>query len=267
MACAGILDRGVALTLFASELGTGPQTIVLLHGFGAIHGVWSAIQEELAADARTLAYDLPGHGRSLSHPGPGSAKAAAQAVLADLAARGVDAVHVVGHSMGGAVAVLMAMFSPDRIASLTLLAPGGFGPEINHRLLTRYAAAVERAEIESSLEAMFGWMSPVPAEAIEREAAARAVEGQSARLREIAAGLARDGRQGELPADALAALAMPVAVVWGELDNVLPARHARTLPGSFARHVFADLGHMLPEEAPQAMAGIVRRTAGLPVLR
>lgn len=252
------------MTLFARESGTGSQKIVLLHGFGASHGAWSAIQGDLTADARTLAYDLPGHGRSLSHPGPGSAKAAAQAALADLESRQIERAHVVGHSMGGAVAALMAMFAPERVASLTLLAPGGFGPEINHRLLTRYAAAVERAEIESSLEAMFGWMSPVPSETIEREVASRSVDGQSARLREIAAGLARDGRQGQLPADAVAALAMPVAVVWGELDNVLPVRHMRALPGHFARHVFGDLGHMLPEEAPEAMAGIVRRTAGLP---
>ena len=253
------------MTLHVEETGAGPHTLVLLHGFGAGHEVWGAMSRHLSDAARILAYDLPGHGRSLHHGGPGSAKAAAQAVLADLAARGVEPAHVVGHSMGGAVAALMAMFSPERVASLTLLAPGGFGPRINHRLLTRYAAATDRAGLGACLGAMFGWMSPVPPETLDREVAARAVDGQTARLGEIAAGLARDGRQGELPRDALAALAMPVAVAWGELDNVLPVGQTRSLPGRFALHVFADLGHMLPEEAPEAMAAIVRRTAGLPV--
>ncbi|MGT2467378.1 alpha/beta fold hydrolase [Mesorhizobium atlanticum] len=98
----------------------------------------------LAAEARVLAYDLPGHSHSLQCEGMGGAKPAARAILADLAARQLTKVHLVGHSMGGAVATLMALADSGRVASLTLLAPGGFGPEINAALLRRYAAASGR---------------------------------------------------------------------------------------------------------------------------
>ena len=204
---------GGEMTLFARELGTGEVPVVLLHGFGGSHAAWSAIQPELAGAAATLAYDLPGHGRSGDFPDAGPAKVAARAVLADLDRRGHRRVHVAGPSMGGAVAALMAMFDPGRIASLSLLAPGGFGPEINHRLLTRYAEAGDEAALVPCLEAMTGWYSAVSAEALAATLAARATPGAGEKLVAIAGGLAKEGVQGELPLDRLASLDVPVTVV------------------------------------------------------
>src|SRR5690606_18296524 len=132
----------------------------------------------LAEHRATIAYDLPGHGGSLNYPGAGSAKTAANAVLDDLRSRGIERAHLVGHSMGGAVASLVALFDAKRVASLTLLAPGGFGPDINRRLLTRYAAAETREQLTACLEAMTGWYSPVPEETVEHLLTARAVPGQ-----------------------------------------------------------------------------------------
>lgn len=236
------------------------ETIVMLHGFGGTGSVWAGVEIELARRFRILAYDLPGHGRSHAFPDAGPAKTAAIAILADIAARDIERVHVVGHSMGGAVASLMAMLDPGRIGSLTLLAPGGYGPEINHRLLVRWAAASDETDIRFCLEAMFGWNAPVPEDVVAAIVAERALPGRVEMLSRIAEGLARDGKQGQLPLDRLAGLAVPVSVAWGALDNVLPARQLLNLPPRFAVHRFADLGHMLPEEAPSEMAAIVRRT-------
>lgn len=257
------------MALFVKETGNGETgngegaPVVLLHGFGAGHETWETIQERLSVETRVLACDLPGHGGSFDHPEAGPPKVAANAVLSHLDARGIAAAHFVGHSMGGAVAALAAMFQPERVASLTLLAPGGFGPEINQRLLKRYAGAADEAALDLCLEAMFGWFSPVPAGLAARLIAARAAPGRREKLRQMADGLARDGRQGMLPRDRLAAFAMPVAVAWGGLDNVLPARHADGLPAHWSVRLFPDLGHMLPDEAPDEMLDIIRHSAGL----
>ncbi|TIW82680.1 MAG: alpha/beta fold hydrolase, partial [Mesorhizobium sp.] len=85
---------------YAVEAGAGPRTIVFLHGFGACREIWRDVMAPLAAEARILAYDLPGHGHSLQCEGMGGAKPAARAILADLAARQLAKVHLVGHSMG-----------------------------------------------------------------------------------------------------------------------------------------------------------------------
>src|SRR5690606_145272 len=124
----------------------------------------------------------------------------------------------------------------------------------------RWAAASDELAIRSCLEAMFGWNAPVPDDVVAATVEERALPGRVETLSRIAQGLARDGKQGQLPLDRLAGLAIPVSVAWGALDNVLPAQQARNLPPRFAVHCFPDLGHMLPEEAPGEMAAILRRT-------
>lgn len=246
------------------ETGTGEGVaVVLLHGFGASHAVWAELGERLGRETAVLAYDLPGHGGSFDHPEAGPPKVAASAILADLAARGIARAHLVGHSMGGAIAALIALLEPQRVASLTLLAPGGFGPEINQRLLIRYAAAADEAALDACLEAMFGWFSDMPEGLAGTLLADRAAPGRREKLQAIAAGLARDGRQGMLPRDRLGALSIPAIVAWGGLDNVLPARHTQNLPEGYAFQLFPDLGHMLPEEAPDEVLDLIRRSAGL----
>lgn len=245
--------------LYANEQGAGSKTIVMLHGFGGCHDVWSDVIASLAPFARTLAYDLPGHGRSLDFPGAGPAKVAAKAILADLAARQVKRAHIVGHSMGGAVATLMAMAEPAMVASLTLLAPGGFGPEINGPLLRRYAGARDVADIRACLAAMSGPANPPSQRIADILCDMRRRPGQLEKFVEIAAAMTRDDRQGVIPHDQLARLAMPVMVVWGADDAVLPVAQSESLPAHFHLHHLLDAGHMLAEEAPELVAGIIRR--------
>lgn len=239
--------------LFAADEGSGRKVVVFIHGFGADHRAWDAIRKPLTAAARTLAYDLPGHGGSLGAEGAGSAKAAAHAVLADLSRRGIEKAHVVGHSMGGAVAALMALAEPARIGSLTLLSPGGFGPGINGPLLRRYAGAADRSELRACLEAMSGEAATVPEERLEAGLAMRGRPGQIEKLVEIAALITRGERQGVVPAEALATLAMPVTVLWGTGDPVLPFSQSQNLPAHFIRQAIAGAGHMLVDEAPDAV--------------
>jgi pyruvate dehydrogenase E2 component (dihydrolipoamide acetyltransferase) len=236
--------------IHASERGTGPQTVVFVHGFGADHRAWDAIAASLPQDTRTLAYDLPGHGLSLEAQGAGSAKFAARTILADLARRGIDNAHVAGHSMGGAVAALMALSEPQRIASLTLLAPGGFGAEINGPLLRHYAKATGSDEIRACLLAMSGEGAIVAEDTLATYVAARRCPGQIEKLVEIAAAITQGDRQGVIAHEALAALAMPVTVLWGTGDPILPFAQTGSLPAHFKLHAVEGAGHMLISEVP-----------------
>jgi pimeloyl-ACP methyl ester carboxylesterase len=252
--------------LFAAASGH-PETsppVVFLHGFGGSADVWAEIAPRIAERDPTLCYDLPGHHRSLGADGIGGAGRMAKAVGADLAARGVERFHLVGHSMGGAVATLLALRDPARVASMTLLAPGGFGPEINHRLLERYAEATDGHEMRLALEHMFGWNTSVPDAYLEALIALRrapgAVDALKAILPTMTTGEGAARAQGMIPRDQLAGLAMPVKVLWGTQDRVLPTRQAHKLPPLFAAHVFEDTGHMLIEEQPEAVVTLIRQS-------
>ncbi|MFZ1681917.1 MAG: alpha/beta fold hydrolase, partial [Rhizobiaceae bacterium] len=169
--------------------------LVLLHGFGGAGEDWAGIAEALAGAALIIP-DLPGHGGSMTYPEAGPPKVAGNAVLAELDAAGHARVHLAGHSMGGAIATLIALAAPDRVASLTLFAPGGFGPEINHRLLTRYTRAAETDTMRAVLEGMTGYRYAVPDELVAQKLAQHAMPGQRPLLQALAADMVRDGRQG-----------------------------------------------------------------------
>lgn len=246
-------------SIHAAVRGSGKNVVVLLHGFGGCGGVWGDVVDCLNGAFTTVAYDLPGHGHSLDYPKAGPAKIAAKAVLADLAARGIARAHFVGHSMGGAVATLAALLEPERVASLTLLAPGGYGPEINGPLLRRYAAASCSDEIRSCLAEMSSPDSTVPEQAVRELSEMRARPGQTEKLIALAEAMTANDKQGVIPRDDLATLAMPVMVVWGTDDAVLPYSHADDLPAGFLIHHVLEIGHMLPEETPALVADIVRR--------
>ncbi|HMB47500.1 MAG TPA: alpha/beta fold hydrolase, partial [Afifellaceae bacterium] len=148
--------------LYSVMSGEGEIPVVLLHGFGGSHKAWDAVVPGLQKQRRVIGYDLPGHAGSLDYPKVGNAAVAAKAVLADLAEAGIGRAHFAGHSMGGAAAALCGLMAPDVCASLTLFCPGGFGWEVNYRLLRRYAAAHEAADIALLLEQFYGWQSPLP---------------------------------------------------------------------------------------------------------
>ncbi len=125
------------------------------------------MREKLAANYRVIVYDLPGHGRSVDYPNGGPPKIAARAVIEDLRLRGLTSVHLAGHSMGGAIATLVALGAQDVVASLTLVAPGGMGEEINAPLLRRFAAAQSAGEIAACLRDMSTPQAPDPSPTVE----------------------------------------------------------------------------------------------------
>ena len=241
----------------ASEDPAGSLPVVLLHGFGADKQTWMNIQTGLAKERASIAFDLPGHGEALDWPVVGHAGVAAKAVGQSLEELELDAVHLVGHSMGGATAALVALRDPQRIKSLTLLAPGGFGPEINHKLLRRYAAATDPDVMEMLLEQFFGWEFKLPKFLARMAAESRARPGAAATLTAIADEII-DGRvQKTLPREDIAALPMPVKVIWGTQDRVLPTRQSHKLPGTVATHIFERVGHMPHLEIPQDVTRLI----------
>ncbi len=236
--------------LHCIEAGSSSDpTVVLLHGFGGSADVWSEVIDAVSARAHVIALDLPGHGGSLSYPNFGSPRVAAQAVAQELKLRGIDRFHVAGHSMGGAVACLMALDRPECIASLTLVAPGGFGAEINAALMQQLADAASVDDLRTCYEMMSGRGAAVSLPHLSSAAAMRAQPGQLQALALILSKILRDGVQGQLPLEKLAALSIPVHVLWGDHDPMVPVAQAFSAPEQFKKTILANSGHMLIDEA------------------
>ena len=136
---------------------SGNDPVLFVHGYGGDKNSWLFVQEPIAADRATYALDLPGHGASSKDVGDGTIQTLAQAVLGFLDTVGLNRVHLVGHSMGGAVITLLAAdpAAAGKVASLTLISPVGFGPEINAGYLRGFAEAESRRDLKPHLLALF----------------------------------------------------------------------------------------------------------------
>jgi pyruvate dehydrogenase E2 component (dihydrolipoamide acetyltransferase) len=235
--------------------GQDGDVVLLVHGFGGDRNSWLFLQEPLAARFRVYALDLPGHGTSAKDVGDvadGPAGVLADAVTGVLDALGADRAHLVGHSMGGAVALAFAARDPARVASLTLIAPSGFGSEINAGYLRGFAGAQTRRELKPVVGQLFADESLVTRQLVDDLLAYKRLDGVAEALHALLDTVLLDGdaQRQDSPA-ALAAVggAVPVTVIWGREDRIIPPAQADAVTGA-TRHLIDGAGHMPHMEKP-----------------
>ncbi len=241
--------------------GTEGEVILLVHGYGGDRNSWLFLQEPLAAKYRVYALDLPGHGTSAKDVGDGRPGLLADAVTGVLDDLGAARAHLVGHSMGGAVALAAAARDPGRIASLTLIAPSGFGPEINAAFLRGFADAQTRRELKPVVGQLFADESLVTRQLVDDLLAYKRLDGVDEALHVLLGVLLDGDAQGTDSAAALAATggAVSVSVVWGAADRVIPAAQAQAVTGA-VRYLVDGAGHMPHMERPAEVQAAIEET-------
>ena len=227
------------------DLGGGKATpVVLVHGFGADLNSWMFTQPVLAEGRRAVALDLPGHGGSAKQVGAGDAETLAAAVADALDALDLGRVHLVGHSLGGAVAIAFAGAQSDRVATLTLIAPVGLGAEINAAFIDGFVRAGRRREAQEVLALLVRDPAMVSRAMVEDVLRYKRLDGVAAALDTIARAWFPDGRQALDLRPALAALSAPAQLIWGSDDRIIPLAHAEALAGKLTVHIVDDAGHL-----------------------
>jgi pyruvate dehydrogenase E2 component (dihydrolipoamide acetyltransferase) len=247
--------------------GADGDVILLVHGYGGDRNSWLFLQEPLAAKYRVYALDLPGHGTSAKDVGDGSIGVLAGAVAAVLDALGATRAHLVGHSMGGAVALAVAARDPARIASLTLIAPSGFGAEINAGFLRGFADAQTRRELKPVAGQLFADERLVTRQLVDDLLAYKRLDGVDEALHLLLGTLLDGDAQATDSAAALAAVkgagevggAVPVSVIWGAADRVIPPAQARAVTGA-VRYLVDEAGHMPHMERPGEVQAAIEET-------
>ena len=257
-----------------AEAGSGP-VLLLIHGMGGTFENWVEVVEPLARSHTVIAPDLPGHGRS--EPGGGDYSLGALAtVLRDLLlALGHDRATLVGHSLGGGIAMQFAHQFPEIVERLVLVSSGGLGPEVS---LVLRAAALPGANLFIAATAgVGGRVGPT----LGRGLAAVGLH-PSADVTEVARGYASlsdperckaflatlrsvvDTRGQRVDAGDRLYLAesLPVLIVWGDRDPIIPVSHGRHAHEAIAgsRLVVIDgVGHLPQLEAPGLFVATLER--------
>jgi pyruvate dehydrogenase E2 component (dihydrolipoamide acetyltransferase) len=160
---------------------------------------------------------------------------------------GLRAAHLVGHSMGAAVALSIAGAAPERVRSLTLVCPAGLGAEINIDYLRGFAAANSRNQLKPLLAQLFADQALVTRQLVDDVLKYKRLEGVTEALERTIAAQFEGGRQRALLRDAVGVI--PTQVIWGAGDRIIPPQQADGLPAGVPVHRLAGAGHMAHMEA------------------
>ncbi|HZS87896.1 MAG TPA: acetoin dehydrogenase dihydrolipoyllysine-residue acetyltransferase subunit [Chloroflexota bacterium] len=246
----------------------GPATappLVFIHGLGGSQLTWQNILGDLATEYRLCALDLPGHGQSDKSPPDGTRYTLADmagAVAEVMDALGIAPATLVGHSLGGAVAMAVALEHPGRAARLVLIDSAGLGDEINPAMIDLIEAEPSHDESRRLLELFFHDHGYVIETSIQDNLRGRLAEGERPAVQAaMDANFSRQGQHTGLPAR-LGQLALPVLILWGADDEVIPAAHARqgaqAIAGAQAE-IFPATGHVPQIEAAAGVVQAIRR--------
>jgi pyruvate dehydrogenase E2 component (dihydrolipoamide acetyltransferase) len=229
--------------------GNGALPAVLIHGFTGSLNNWLFNHAALAADRSVFALDLPGHGQSSKDVGDGSLETLVVVLRDWLDELGLSRVHLIGHSLGGAIVLNLALRDPDRVRSCTLIASAGLGPEVDADYVGGVVDADRRKQLKPFLERLFANPGLVTRPMVDDLLKYKRLDGVRQALSKLASNMVVDGRQMAGMRDRLEAIQMPTLVIWGDQDQIIPASHAADLPERFTVRVIDGCGHLVQMEA------------------
>jgi pimeloyl-ACP methyl ester carboxylesterase len=250
--------------------GQGPA-IVLIHGITGSSQTWEEVIPHLAREHTVIAPDLLGHGESAKPRGDYSLGAYASGVRDLLIALEVERATVVGHSLGGGVAMQFAYQFPERIERLVLVSSGGLGQEVT--LLLRSAAlpgaeyvlpllcAEPLRNAGSSIARLLGRIGLRPAHDLEEMARGFAslgdIEARQAFIHTVRGIIDISGQRASARDRLYLAAEVPTLLIWGEHDRMIPSSHGRaahqSMPGS-SYLLYEGAGHFPHLDQPGRFA-------------
>ncbi|HEX3874400.1 MAG TPA: alpha/beta hydrolase [Solirubrobacteraceae bacterium] len=259
-------------TLSYRTAGSGP-VVLLLHGIAGTAEAWVPSMRLLARRFTVIAPDLPGHGDSDKAAGDYSLGALANSMRDLLVGLGHSRATIVGHSLGGGIAMQFAYQYPERCERLVLVGSGGLGRSVNGLLraaalpgagLVLSVAAPPIVAVGGLLGSLAGRIGLRAAPDV-REVSrgfATLVDGdtRSAFLETLRSVVSPSGQRVDATSKLYLAAGMPVLIVWGARDPIIPANHGRRahelIPNSTYVE-FEDAGHMPHADDPHRFADVV----------
>jgi len=258
--------------------GSGPP-IVLIHGMLNSSSHWQSVALNLAGDYTVIAPDLIGHGDSAAPRGDYSLGAHAASIRDLLAAVGIERATVVGHSLGGGVAMQFFYQFPQRVERLVLISSGGLGHEVSPVLRTAALPGMSlllsltiHPRLLDVLRASGGRLRERGNTAgVYLQAIARALsplengEARGAFLHTLRSVIDVHGQRVSATDRLYLLESMPTMIVWGERDNTIPLAHGRKAHEAIPHSSFQtlpDAAHFPHLEDPDGLSEALRQFIG-----
>ena len=227
--------------------GDSGEVVFLIHGFGGDKNSWLFNHEVLAATNTVYALDLPGHGNSDKAIDDPSLEGFVRVIFGFADALKIGQLHLVGHSLGGAISLAATLQGTDRIKSVTVISSAALGKEIDVEYVRGLARTNSRKELKALAGRIFANEGLVTRQLVEDLLRFKRLDGVQAALESILSAFLDGDQQRVVLSEKVANLGKPIRVIWGEKDRIIPASHA-TLAGADV-HILPNAGHMVHMEA------------------
>ncbi len=256
------------------DSGSGP-VVLFIHGILGSQRQWAHLVDKMDDGHRVLLPDLFGHGESAKPLGDYSLSAHAAAMRDLLDHLGIERITLVGHSLGGGIAMQFLYLFPERVDRLVLVASGGLGREVSAALrsatlpgaaqvLSVFASApvLSRVEALARGASKVGWRPGADVSAMWRGFSSLGhVESRRAFLATTRAVVDIGGQSISAHDRLMGAPPIPTLIVWGTKDRIIPASHAlsaqRALPDCRIE-LFEGAGHFPHLDDPDRFARVLR---------
>jgi len=256
------------------QAGSGP-VLLMIHGIAGSSGTWVPVMPLLAEHYTVIAPDLLGHGESAKPRGDYSLGAYASGIRDLLGVLGHERATIVGHSLGGGVAMQFAYQFPQMAERLVLVCSGGLGKEVNPLLralslpgtefLLPVVLAPQLHSLVGSIGSALGRLGlrsdPFLGEVWNAWARLTDLRAQRAFIHTIRAVIDVAGQRVSARDRLYLADEVPTLIVWGDRDQVIPVEHAHIahelMPGS-RLEIVEGAGHFLPIERPELLDRLLR---------
>jgi pimeloyl-ACP methyl ester carboxylesterase len=252
-----------------TEAGSGP-VLLLVHGMGGSSENWRAVIEPLARNHTVIVPNLPGHGQSGPGAGDYSVGGLAAGLRDLLLLLGHRRATLVGHSLGGGIAMQFAYQFPEILERLVLVSSGGLGPEVSPLLR---AATLPGAGLFIATTAPLLRVIAAPLQRFEEGPLSTDLievthgyglladrQRRAAFLSTVRSVIGIGGQTVSAVDRLYLAEAVPVLIIWGARDRLVPAHHAehahREIPGS-RLEVFEGAGHLPQLEEPSRFVSVL----------
>jgi pimeloyl-ACP methyl ester carboxylesterase len=254
--------------------GDSGPLVLLIHGITGHGAAWDPVTARLAADHRVLVPDLLGHGTSAKPRGDYSLGAHAAGLRDLMVALGEPSATVVGHSLGGGIAMQFSYQFPERVDRLVLVSSGGLGREVN--VLLRAAALPGAEHVLPAIAAP--WLVSIGttlARGLDRIglrvgndlagmgeglSSLRTREAREAFVATVRAVIDTGGQRVNASDRLYLAAEVPTLLLWGARDPMIPVEHGyaahEAMPGS-RLEVFEQAGHFPFQDEPELFADVL----------
>lgn len=220
------------------------ETIVFVHGFGGDLNSWSYNQVELSTHFNTISLDLPGHGGSALEVDSGNVSDLSEILISFFEKKEINQAHLVGHSLGGAISLLMAYRMPEIFKTLTLICPVLPGCETNTEFLEGFIYADSRKQMRNVVSELYANPKVVNRNFIDETLKSRRFDGAKQALSKIKEANFLPSGEVSFQLPSLEAIKAPIQIIHGSEDKIIKFSGDDLLSSNIKIYELNASGHM-----------------------